>query len=96
MSDPTVHNRLGGPPGLFDGPNLDRNSEGGIVQRIRVPASTEPDQFFTMGRLQTDSLNDSDQVAAVAGVVPTKPSKPSKADMAAGIPFAKSITGSKL
>jgi len=83
-------NRLGGPPGLYDSPNWEREGTGGIVQRIRVPPAGRDDPY-SPGVL---SLNDSDDVAGVlgGGADIKRPATPG-ADFAAGIPCRMPLRG---
>lgn len=58
--------RLGGPDGLYDSPNWDRETTGGIVQRVRAPAAkTDPSMFWPGGVL---SVNDSDDAMPMGGM----------------------------
>lgn len=90
--------RLGGPPGLFDSPNWDRESTGGIVQRVRVPESPKPEQLFGVGVL---SLNDSDSLRDAMERSIGLPDKDGESaeelnNLEQGIPFRKSIAGSNM
>jgi hypothetical protein len=94
--------RLGGPPGLYDSPNWDRESTGGIVQRVRVPAQAtppQPEQMFSMGVL---SLNDSDNKLDYDGEKPMATSSASGSmpdidtSLKTGIVFRKPIFGSNM
>lgn len=87
--------RLGGPPGLFNSPNWDRNGNGGIVQRVRVPADTSA-TLYPVGRYQTDSLNDSTSLLDAEAENPAPPAQESREDLECGIPFRKDITGSNM
>lgn len=88
--------RLGGPPGLYDSPNRDRESTGGIVLRVRVPDAGR-DMIFPIGPFNPLSLNDSDNVADMMG----DPKNPEQAQLIHdalenGIPYRKSISGDKM
>ena len=93
--------RLGGPQGLYDSPNWDREGTGGIVQRVRVPdqaSPPQPEQLFAFG---TVSLNDSDNALdAGAGEKPIEGVAEDDPEMAGnlakGIAFSKSIRGSNM
>jgi hypothetical protein len=90
---------LGGPPGLFDGPNLDRETNGGIVQRTRVPQSDEIENVYLPGRFQTNSFNDSDTMSdLVEGRDRADNQSPTctPQDLEGGVPFTKDITGCKI
>lgn len=84
--------RLGGPPGLFDSPNWDRESNGGIVQRVRVPDAPKS-AFYPVGRYQTDSLNDSSSLLDAEAENPAAPAEASREDLECGVPFRKDISG---
>jgi hypothetical protein len=55
-----VNGRLGGPPGLYDSPNRERDATGGIYQRVRVPDAPEERLFPYSSENNILSLNDSD------------------------------------
>lgn len=90
--------RLGGPPGLYDSPNRDRETTGGIVQRVRVPSVPDPGVFYPYGPYNVLSLNDSDnsedQIIDDSGA--GKIVEPNTADLCDGIPFRKDISGDKM
>lgn len=98
------NDRLGGPPGLYDSPNCDRETNGGIVQRVRVPPAPESrEQLFPIGTGL--SLNDSDNLEDMMGtrrktVLPHDFNNETGSEedkrLQAGIPFSKSITGSNM
>lgn len=92
--------RLGGPPGLYDAPNWDREGTGGIVQRVRVPdraSPAAPEQTFGFGTL---SLNDSDNASDLLGEKPILGDDDNAARAAGalemGIAFKKPISGSNM
>ena len=95
--EPYGRERLGGPPGLYDSPNLDRESNGGIVQRMRVPPSPPPDPVFAIGRFQMQSLNDAvtleDMGKEGAAPGPKDTVGPSRDELEHGIPYRRSISG---
>lgn len=84
--------RLGGPPGLYDAPNRDRESTGGIVQRMRVPASTAREEMF-QGLPFGQELQDSDTLREQEGAAPERDQKPTREALECGVPYKKSITG---
>ena len=85
--------RLGGPSGLYDSPNYDRNTGGGIVQRVTVPAVEAPEPMFPFDLY---SLNDSDNMADALGVDPDEAAGNSAGDLESGVAFRRSITGSNM
>jgi len=90
---------LGGPPGLFDGPNVDRESNGGIVLRVRVPQSPNPENIYLPGYFQTLSINDSDTMDDLAENethADSQTPKDTPKDLEGGVPFTKDITGFKI
>ena len=72
MSDPKqgdgVNRRLGGPPGLYDSPNRDRDPTGGIYQRVRVPDARRELIFPQSSENNKLSLNDSDNAQDAPGI----------------------------
>lgn len=104
MAQDYGNRRLGGPPGLYDSPNRDRETNGGIVERVRVPAAPEAsEQLFPIGTGL--SLNDSDNLQDALGIKPVRvmprdfnheTGSDEEKRLKAGIPFSKPITGSNM
>lgn len=96
-SEPYDMDRLGGPPGLFDSPNRDREASGGIVQRVRVPNSPRAEQMFLDGRFQNYSTEDSDSLQdLMSGKTKEQERIEELEDLKQGIPFCKSIAGDQM
>ena len=85
--------RLGGPSGLYDSPNYDRNTAGGIIQRVRVPAIEAPEPAYPFDLY---SLNDSDTESEVLGLDQDDDEGRAAGDLASGTPYRRAITGSKM
>lgn len=95
--EPFGRERLGGPPGLYDSPNLDRESNGGIVQRVRVPASALPEPIFSIGRFQMQSIEDAvttEDAGKLGGAPgPKDVTEPGRPELEHGVPYQRSISG---
>ena len=85
--------RLRGPAGLYDSPNYDRNTGGGIIQRVATPAGRAPEQTFGFDMF---SLNDSDTKADMLGADSGEDEGNASGDLQSGTAFRRSITGSNM